>query len=180
MKEEKSLLALRADPKKFQLVRHGLEAVLGGDALLDFVAENIPQSPRLPNSACRPDDGDGRRRLRRRVQTAPRRRQNQTASPSPFSRAGAWSGKSSPGRNRPLGMRGENFLVRQRMRMLPQNFQDRRARAGDFARLPAQTAGQRGQFLPLVRMCVRVRFHCSSKIAPDDSEIKSIANRSQN
>ena len=63
--------------------------------------------------------------------------------------------------------------------MAPQDFQDGRARAGDFARLAAQAAGQRGHFLPLVRMRVRVRFHCASKIAPAISEIKRIANRLQ-
>jgi hypothetical protein len=58
------------------------------------------------------------------------------------------------------------------MRMLPQNFQDCRARAGDFARLPAQTAFQRGHLLPLVRMFVRVRFHYGSKITPPVSKSK--------
>jgi hypothetical protein len=44
-----------------------------------------------------------------------------------------------------------------RMRMLPQNLQNRLARAGDFARLPAQTAGQCGHFLPPHSM--GMRFH---------------------
>lgn len=34
--QEKSPLALRADSKKFKLMRHKLEFVFGGDALLDF------------------------------------------------------------------------------------------------------------------------------------------------
>ena len=51
-----------------------------------------------------------------------------------------------------FGHRGKNFPVRQRMRMVPQNFQNRRARAGDFARLAAQTVFQRGHFLPLARV----------------------------
>jgi serine/threonine-protein kinase RIO1 len=38
----------------------------------------------------------------------------------------------------------ENFPVRQRMRMSPENFQDRLAWTRDLARLPAQTTRQRG------------------------------------
>jgi len=75
-----------------------------------------------------------------------------------------------------FGHLGKNFLVRQRMRMRSQNFQDRRARAGDFSRLPAQLIFQRGQFLSLVRMSMRVRFHFGSKIALTISKIKFIAN----
>jgi hypothetical protein len=38
------------------------------------------------------------------------------------------------------------------MRVAPQNFQNGRARAGDFAGLSPQPAFQRGHFLPLVGM----------------------------
>jgi hypothetical protein len=67
---------------------------------------------------------------------------------------------------------GKNLPVRERMRMTPQNFQNGRARAGDFARLAPQPAGKRGHFLPVVRMRMRVCFHGISKIAPAISEIK--------
>jgi hypothetical protein len=54
----------------------------------------------------------------------------------------------------------EDFFVGKRMRMLPQNFQNCRARAGDLSRLPAQAARQSGHFLPLVGvgMCAWLRF----------------------
>jgi hypothetical protein len=71
-----------------------------------------------------------------------------------------------------LGKGVQDFAVGERMRMATQDFQDGRARAGDFARLAAQPAGQRGHFLPLMRMGVRVRFHGASSIAPAIAEIK--------
>ncbi len=49
----------------------------------------------------------------------------------------------------------KNFPVREGMRMLPQNFQDGRPRAGDPAGLPAQAVCQRGHFRPPRRMLVR-------------------------
>jgi len=57
-----------------------------------------------------------------------------------------------------LGRDGENFLARQWMRMFAQNFQNRLAWTGDFARLTAQSSGQRGHFLPLRRMGMGVCF----------------------
>jgi len=51
-----------------------------------------------------------------------------------------------------FGQGGENFPVGQRMRVFPQNFQDCPARAGDFARLMTQAAGQRGQTLSFMCM----------------------------
>jgi len=42
---------------------------------------------------------------------------------------------------------GQNFAVRQRMRMFSQDFQDRRPRARNLARLTAQTLFERGQIL---------------------------------
>jgi hypothetical protein len=67
---------------------------------------------------------------------------------------------------------GKDFPVGERMRMVPQNFQNGRARAGDFARLPPQPAFQRGQFLALVGMGVRVRFHLAEKITRELSKSK--------
>jgi hypothetical protein len=49
------------------------------------------------------------------------------------------------------------------MRMLPQKFQNRRARTGDLSRLPAQTARQRGHFLAFMRMFVCAGFHQARK-----------------
>ena len=70
------------------------------------------------------------------------------------------------GRQVALALRhlGKNLPVRERMRMTPQNFKNGRARAGDFARLQAQPACQRGHFLPLARMRMGVRFHLRNKI----------------
>jgi hypothetical protein len=45
------------------------------------------------------------------------------------------------------GQSGQNIPARERMRVLPENLQDGRARASDLSRLLAQTARQRGQFL---------------------------------
>jgi hypothetical protein len=67
---------------------------------------------------------------------------------------------------------GKNLPVCERMRMAPQNFQNGRARAGDFARPVTQPACQDGHLLPFLRMWMRVRFHGASKIAPAISEIK--------
>jgi hypothetical protein len=70
------------------------------------------------------------------------------------------------------GQGGENLLVRKRMRVVPENFQDGGARTGDFPRLLAQTAGQRGQFLPLMGVSVGVAFHYDSKITLAMPKIK--------
>jgi hypothetical protein len=70
------------------------------------------------------------------------------------------------------GHGGKNFPVCERMRVLSQNFQDRRARAGDLARFLAQTPRQRGQFLSLVQMGVRAPFHYASKITLAMPKIK--------
>ena len=73
----------------------------------------------------------------------------------------------------PLWHGGENFPVRQRMRMFSQDFQNRRARTRDLARFPAQTPGQRGQFLSLVRVGMGAGFHYLSKITPSIFQGKS-------
>jgi hypothetical protein len=57
------------------------------------------------------------------------------------------------------GQGREYFLVGERMRMPPQNPQNRLARTGDFAGVSPQTTGQRGQFLPSRRMGMGMRFH---------------------
>jgi hypothetical protein len=77
------------------------------------------------------------------------------------------------------GRFGKNFPVGERMRVTPQNFQNGRARAGDFARLPPQPAFQRGHFLPLAGMRVRVRFHSPHKITLEipKSKLQVICNR---
>jgi hypothetical protein len=60
----------------------------------------------------------------------------------------------------------KNFPVCQRMRMSPENFQNRLARTRDLARLPAQTTRQRGQFLPLAQVGMGASFHYPPKITP--------------
>src|SRR5262249_38630012 len=52
-------------------------------------SESIPRSQPLLRSACRPNDGDGRRPPRRPVRIAPRRLRNQTGSLPPSLPAGA-------------------------------------------------------------------------------------------
>jgi hypothetical protein len=48
-----------------------------------------------------------------------------------------------------FGHGGQNFAVRQRMRMPPEYFQNRLARAGDFSGAPAEASGQNGKRLGL-------------------------------
>src|SRR6516162_7418352 len=61
-----------------------------------------------------------------------------------------------------LGQFREYLAVRQRMGMLAENFQDGRAGAGDFARFAPKPAGQRGKFLPRLRMRMGAdSFHAS-------------------
>jgi hypothetical protein len=74
---------------------------------------------------------------------------------------------------------GKNFPVRQRMRMRAQNFQNGRARAGDFSRLTAQTVFERGHFLPPVRMGMFAFCHVS-KISPAMAKINAIVSKMLN
>jgi hypothetical protein len=182
--KEKSPLAIRADSKKFQPVGHGFEAVCSGDARFDFARKtfvnfNHFRAARADQMMVMPvialaDKLESRRAV---------------AKVKPFHHAhflkqvhcAVNGGQIAPA----FGYGGENFPVRQRMGVPAQNFQDRLARAGDFARLPAQTTRQRGQFLPLVRMGTGADFHYSSKVTLAISKskfpikCKSLATRSR-
>jgi hypothetical protein len=168
---EKSPLAIRTDSKKFQLVGHGFEPVLGGNPFLNFLREaffNLHDfrtfradqmmvmaviiladkfEPRRAVAEIKPLHHS---HFLQQVHRAVNRGQVTPAS----------------------GHFGKNLPVCERMRMAPQNFQDGRARAGDFSRLTPQPSGQRGHLLPFVRMWVDAASHGASKIAPGISEIK--------
>lgn len=152
------LLALRADAQKFQLVRHGLEAVCRRDALLDLAGKTFGDFHDF--RAARADEMMMVAVVALADEFKPRRAIPKIKTlhhPHLFEQVHGTINRRkvavSPRK------RGENFPVRQRMRMPTQNFQDRRARAGDLVRLPAQTVCQRGQFRSRVRMLVRVRLH---------------------
>lgn len=61
----------------------------------------------------------------------------------------------------------KNFPVRKGMKMFAEYFQDGRARAGDFARLAAQTVFQQGQILfsTRMRMGMIVQLSHASKVS---------------
>jgi hypothetical protein len=153
-----SLLALRAKTEEFKFVGHAFETVRGGNAFLNLARKTFLDFDHLrtaranqmmvmavvtfanqfkPRRAVAEIKPLHHSQLFQQVQGAVNRRQIALA----------------------LGQGGEDFLVRERMRMPPENFQDRRARAGDLSRLPAQTARQRGHFLPLAGVGMGARFH---------------------
>ena len=151
------LLALRADAEKFQFVTDSLELVSGGNAPLNFFRKAFVNL----------DDFRTFRANQMMVMAVvaladefkPRRA---VAEIKPFDHAHFFEQVHGPincGQiTQTPGQRGKNLPAGKRMRVRAQNFQDRPARAGDFARLPAQAAGERGQFLSLVRMGMFVRF----------------------
>jgi hypothetical protein len=180
-KEEKSPLAIRADPKKFQLVGHSFETVCSGNARFDFARKtfinfNHFRAARADQMMVMPVIAFADKLESRRA----------VAKVKPLHHAhflkqvhGAINGRQIA---LAFGYGSENFPVRQRMGVSAQNFQDRLTWAGDFAQFPAQTTRQRGQFLPLVRMGTGAGFHYHPKITlaipKDKSKCKSLATRS--
>ena len=151
MKEEKSPLAIRTNPKKFQFVGHGLEAVFGGDSFFNFSEKTF-----LNLHDLRAFGADQMMMMAVIVFPNQFKARRAVAKIKPLDHAhflqqvhGAINGGEVA---TAFGHFGKNFPVGQRMRMPPQNFQYGRARAGDFPRLSAQPAGQGGQILPFVRM----------------------------
>ena len=59
---------------------------------------------------------------------------------------------------------GEDFLVRQRMRVMPQHVQNGRARAGNLMRFPTQAASERRKLRLGFRMFMRAAVFHDSKI----------------
>jgi hypothetical protein len=155
-----ALLAFRADAEKFQFVTDGLELVFGGNAPLNFRRKAFVNL----------DDFRTLRAYQMVVmavvaltdQLEPR---CAVAEIKPLDHAHFFEQVHGPVNRRQItqapGQPGKNLTAGERMRVRAQNIQDRLARAGDFVRLSAQTTGERGQFLPLVRvgMFVRVRHH---------------------
>ena len=58
-----------------------------------------------------------------------------------------------------LGHGGQNLPIRERMRMLPQDLQNRLAWTGDLSRVPAEEIGQPGQGLRPLQVGVKPGFH---------------------
>jgi hypothetical protein len=169
--QEKSPLALRADSKKFKLVRHGFEFVFGGDLPLNFFRKAFFNLNDLGTIRA-----DQMMVMAIVIFTDKFKSRRTIAKIKPLHHAHFFEQVHGTVNRRQIATVlwhfGKNFLVSQRMRMLPQNFQNRRARAGDFPRLPAQLACQRGHFLPLVRVGVDVRFHNDFKISLPVSKSK--------
>jgi site-specific recombinase len=151
-------LALRAETEKFEFVSHAGEAVRGGNARLNLAGETFPDFNHFRAAGANQvmvmtvvafaDQFKSRRavaevkslhhsQIFEQMHGAVNRRQIALA----------------------FGQGGEDFPVRERMRMLPQNFQNRRAGAGDLSRLLAQTTRQRRQFLLLAGVGMWARFH---------------------
>jgi hypothetical protein len=131
-KEEKLPLAIRADSEKFQLVGHGFEAICSGDARFDFARKtfvnlNHFRAARADQMMVMPVIAFANELESRRA----------VAKIEPLHHAhflkqvhGTVNGRQITSA---LGYGGENFPVRQWMGVPAQNFQDRLARAGDFA-----------------------------------------------
>jgi len=150
-------LALRADAEELQFVADGLELVFGGDALLNFRGKAFVNL----------DDFRTFRANQMMVMTIvaladqfePRRT---VAEIKPLDHVHFFEQVHGPVNRRQitkiLWQRGKNLPAGERMRMRAQNIENCLAWAGDFVRLPAQAAGERGQFLSLVRVGMLVRF----------------------
>ncbi len=150
-------LAFRADAEKFQFVADGLELVFGGNALFNFRRKAFVN---LDNSRTfRANQMMVMAVVALANQFKPRRT---VAEIKPLDHVHCFEQVHDPINRRQitkaLGQCGKNLPAGERMRMRAQNIEDGLARAGDFARLPAQAAGERGQFLSLVRAGVLVRF----------------------
>ena len=137
------LLALRANAEKFKFVGHAFKAVRGGNVRLNLAGKAFVNL----------DDSRTFRANQMMVmavvaladQFKPRRA---VAEIKPLDHVLFFKQVHGPINRcqitKTLGQRGKNLPAGERMRMRAQNFQDRLARAGDFARLPAQAAGERG------------------------------------
>jgi hypothetical protein len=148
---EKSPLTSRANTEKFQLVGDGFETVLSGDPFLNFLREAFFNLHDLRTFGADQvmvmavvilaDEFKPRRAV---AEIKPLyhphllQQVHRTVNRGQITPASEHFGKNLP--------------VRERMRVTPQNFQNGRARAGDFSRLAPQPTGQRGHLLPLVRM----------------------------
>jgi len=151
-------LAFGADAKKFQLVADGLEFVFVGNALLNFRRKTFVNLDHF-RAFCA-DQVMVMAVVALADQLEPRR---PVAEIIPLDHVHLLEQVHGPINRRQItktpGQRGKNLPAGERMRMRAQNVENGLARAGDFARLPAQAAGERGQFLPLARMGMLVRFH---------------------
>jgi hypothetical protein len=145
----KSPLAFWTNSKKFQFVRYGFETVFGGDELLNFFRETFFNLDDVRTFCA--DQMMVMAVVTFTDQFKPRRAIAEIKS---FHHAHFFEQVHGTINRRKVafafGHFGENFPVREWMRMRAQNFQNGRARAGDFVRLPAQTVFERGHFLPLV------------------------------
>jgi hypothetical protein len=143
------LLAFRADAEKFKFVRDPFEAIRTGNARFNLGRETFLNFNHL--RAARANQMMVMAVVAFTHQFKPRRA---IAEIKPLHHPHPFQQVHRPVNRRQitpaLGHGGKNLLVRKRMRMSPEDFQDCRARAGDLSRLPPQTARQGGQFLSLV------------------------------
>lgn len=137
-------LAARADAEEFQLVRHGFEAVCRGDAPFNFLRETFldfhdvralrANEVMMVAVVAFSDEFEAR---------------GAVAEIKPFHHAHFLEQVHRAINRRQiafvLGQRVENLAIGQWMMMSPQDFQNRLARTGQFARISAQPACQRGQ-----------------------------------
>ena len=133
------LLALRANAEKFKFVGHAFKAVRGGNvrlnlagkAFLDFDHSRTARANQMMVMTV----------IAFADQFKPRRA---VAEVKPLHHPHFFEQMHGAVNCRQialaLGQGGEDFLVRERMWILPQNFQNCRARAGDLSRLLAQTS----------------------------------------
>ncbi|MGA2788562.1 MAG: hypothetical protein ABSF60_13655 [Verrucomicrobiota bacterium] len=152
------LLALRANAEKFKFVGHILEAVCGGNALFNRARKTLLDFDHF--RAAHANQMMVMSVITFANQLKPRRA---VAKIKPLHHSHLFEQVHGAVNRRQIalafGQGGEDFPVRERMRMLPQNFQNRRAGAGDLSRLLAQTTRQRRQFLLLAGVGMWARFH---------------------
>jgi hypothetical protein len=155
-----SLLALRAKAEEFKFVGHAFEAVRGGNARLNLAGKTFLDFDHF--RAARANQMMVMAVIAFADQFKPR---CAVAEVKPLHHSHLFQQVHGAVNCRQIalapGHGGKNFQVCERMRVLSQNFQDRRARASNLSRLLAQTARQRRQFLPLVGVGMWARFHFS-------------------
>ena len=79
-----------------------------------------------------------------------------------------------------LGQSTEDFPIRERMRMPPEDFEDNRSRTGNFSGVPSQTGGQFGQLPLSSRRGMLMRLQDVSIIKPGGGKTESSRQSPQN
>jgi hypothetical protein len=161
------LLAFGANTEKFQLVRHPFETVCRRDARLDFTGKTLlnfhhPRTARADQMMVMPIIAFTNQFKSRGAVAEVKSLDH----PHRFEQMHGAINRCQVTGTPVSAQGGQNFPIRERMRMLPESFQNGGTRAGDFSRLLAQTAGQCRKGLPLTRMRVGGCFHGAAKSCP--------------